>query len=169
MQQLLEKTAELTITDDDRIIIFSDLHVGNGKSLDDFKGNSDLLKAALRDYYYPQNYTLILNGDVEELHRYSLHEIRAHWTGLYAIFDTYFQQNRLYKIFGNHDSKLFSLFEAQKRYSLHESLNLKYILKPINSVDAGCTRRKVLMSCLPLAKKIVSALKDFSRVRCTRQ
>jgi len=126
MQQLLAKSAELTITDEDRIIIFSDLHVGNGKSLDDFKGNSDLLKAALRDYYNPQGYTLILNGDVEELHRYSLHEVRAHWTNLYVIFDTFFQQNRFYKIFGNHDSKLFSLFEPQKRYPLHESLNLKY-------------------------------------------
>ncbi len=126
MQQLCEKTEELELTDKDRIIIFSDLHVGDRKSLDDFKGNSELLKTTLLDYYFKQDYTLILNGDVEELHRYALHEIREQWTDLYAVFDKYYEQGRLYKLFGNHDSKLFSLFEAQLRYPLHESLKLKY-------------------------------------------
>ncbi len=126
MQQLSEKTEELQLTDKDRIIIFSDLHIGDRKSLDDFLGNSQLLATALEKYYYKKGYTLILNGDVEELHRYSLHEIRHQWQELYSLFDKFFEQNRLYKLFGNHDSKLFSLFEAQLRYPLHESLKLKY-------------------------------------------
>lgn len=126
MQQLCEKTEELNLSDDDKIVIFSDLHVGDRKSLDDFKGNSEILKTVLNDYYYEKGYTLILNGDVEELHRYSVHEIRKQWTDLYSIFDQFFDQGRLYKLFGNHDSKLFSLFEAQLRYPLYESLKLKY-------------------------------------------
>ena len=107
MQQLCDKTEELNLTDEDKIVIFSDLHVGDGKSLDDFKGNSDILKTALDEYYYKKGYTLILNGDVEELHRYSLHEIRKHWSELYSLFDKFFEHGKLYKLFGNHDSKLF--------------------------------------------------------------
>ena len=146
MQQLCEKTEELNLSDDDRIVIFSDLHVGDRKSLDDFKGNSEILKTVLNEYYFKKGYTLILNGDVEELHRYSLHEIRKQWTDLYSIFDRFFDQGRLYKLFGNHDSKLFSLFEAQLRYPLYESLKLKY--KDTNKSPNNMTSPISLLSCL---------------------
>jgi len=40
----------------------------------------------LEQHYLAQGYTLILNGDIEELLRFSLGEIGARWPDLYALF-----------------------------------------------------------------------------------
>jgi predicted phosphodiesterase len=126
LDDLFEKAQEITLDDTKRYIIFSDLHVGNGKSLDDFRPNAALFMAALKDYYYAKGFSLILNGDVEELHRYTLTEIRKAWTDLYNLIDTFEQENRLYKIFGNHDSRLFKLPFEPDRYKLYESIKFNY-------------------------------------------
>src|SRR6056297_964941 len=126
LEQLCEKTQDLTITDQDKLVIFSDLHIGDGRRRDDFRGNSELFSTALKDYYLKKGYTLILNGDVEELHRYSLHRIQKNWDQVYRIFDSFYNEGRFYKIFGNHDSKLFSFPDLHLRYPLYESLRLKY-------------------------------------------
>lgn len=126
LQQLCDKTSNVTITDDDAVIIFSDLHMGDKSSADDFLGNSKLFAAALREYYLKKGYSLILNGDVEELHRHPLHLIRKRWDEIYTIFDAFFEKGKFYKIFGNHDSKLFSFPDYPLRYPLYESLRLQY-------------------------------------------
>lgn len=125
LNDMFSKAREIPVNDSSRIIIFSDLHVGNRKSTDDFKRNSQLFLAALKDYYYKNNFTLILNGDVEELHRYTLPEVRKAWPELYGLFDEFRNDDRLIKLSGNHDSKLFNLPYEQK-YKLHESLKLLY-------------------------------------------
>ena len=126
LNQLCEKTEEIEITDTDKLVIFSDLHMGNRRSGDDFFNNSALFKKALQDYYLKKEYTLILNGDIEELHQYPLHLIRKRWDDVYKIFDSFYETGRLYKIFGNHDSKLFSFPDIPLRYPLHEALRLRY-------------------------------------------
>jgi len=126
LKQLCERTTEVSITDENHIVIFSDLHMGDRRASDDFFDNSMLFKRALREYYLEKNYTLVLNGDVEELHRYPLHLIRKRWDDVYAIFDAFYEKGRLYKIFGNHDSKLFSFPDLPLRYPLYESIKLNY-------------------------------------------
>ncbi|MFP4267626.1 MAG: metallophosphoesterase family protein [Spirochaetaceae bacterium] len=126
LQRLCSKTGSIDITDDDKIVIFSDLHIGKRNSRDDFMPNSDLFMKALTDYYLPEGYTLILNGDIEELHRYSLNEISEKWQDLYLIFDKFAEKGRFFKIFGNHDSKLFTLPREPVRYTLHEAVKLDY-------------------------------------------
>lgn len=46
--------------------------MGDGSVKDDFMYNSELFKAAIEGNYLKNNYTLILNGDVEELKRCAL-------------------------------------------------------------------------------------------------
>jgi len=107
IQDNLEKTyshsPELTIGRDDRFIILSDFHIGSGKSRDEFRRNADLVIRALRDWYLPEGYILILNGDIEELHRVSLRSISQRWTELYELFLEFKKGPGLYKIIGNHD------------------------------------------------------------------
>ncbi|MFO7850006.1 MAG: metallophosphoesterase family protein [Spirochaetia bacterium] len=126
LQRLCAKTGSINITDEDKIIVFSDLHVGERNSRDDFMPNSSLFLKTLTDYYLPKGYTLILNGDVEELHRYSLQEINDKWKDLYEVFDKFASRGRFYKIYGNHDSKLFTLPREPIRYHLHEAIKLEY-------------------------------------------
>jgi predicted phosphodiesterase len=88
-----------------RALIISDLHMGTGKN-DDLADNGELLISLLEDYYFPQGWHLVLNGDIEELQRYSLDRIKESWKRLYAVFDLFAGQNRLYKLIGNHDDEL---------------------------------------------------------------
>jgi UDP-2,3-diacylglucosamine pyrophosphatase LpxH len=126
LNELYQKAKDIPIDTSSRMVIFSDLHMGNGKNLDDFKPNADLFTAALADYYIPKGYTLILNGDIEELHRYTLREVRKAWSNLYDLFDQLYREDRLIKLMGNHDSKLFKLPGERLRYKLYESLRLLY-------------------------------------------
>jgi UDP-2,3-diacylglucosamine pyrophosphatase LpxH len=126
LQKLCNRTESRKITDGDKIVIFSDLHVGDRTKHDDFLVNSTLFMKALTDYYLAEEYSLYLNGDVEELHRFSLQEIRERWQDLYEVFDRFAEKGRLFKIFGNHDSKLFTLPREPLRYPLYEAAKLDY-------------------------------------------
>ena len=99
-----------------KVLILSDLHMGTGRR-DDLADNGELLINLLNDYYLKGGWYLILNGDIEELHRYSLDQIRERWPRLYRTFDLFAQSNRLFKIIGNHDEEL--LFKKSYPYSLH--------------------------------------------------
>ena len=77
LTRLLAETAALDITDSDKFIIISDLHMGNGGKLDDFRHNGGFVQYVLEHFYEKENYHLVLNGDIEELHRFSLKEISA--------------------------------------------------------------------------------------------
>ena len=72
LDRLLNESTTLDLKSQKRWAIFSDLHMGDGGSTDDFKRNSDLFATALKDFYLEKNHALILNGDVEELQRFQL-------------------------------------------------------------------------------------------------
>jgi len=126
LDQLCKKTSEIPIDDSQKLVIFSDLHMGKRNSSDDFLPNAQLFMTALREYYLKKGYTLVLNGDVEELHKHALHTIRESWEDVYRVFDEFYEDGRLYKIYGNHDSKLFSFPDLPMRYPLYESIRLTY-------------------------------------------
>jgi predicted phosphodiesterase len=111
-----------------RVLILSDLHMGCGKR-DDLAQNGALLANMLEYYYYPGGWHLALNGDVEELHRYSLNAIREQWPSLYRIFDLFAADNRLHKTLGNHDAEL--VFEKNYPYPLYNALRIESSVLPI--------------------------------------
>lgn len=123
---LFDESPIYDLTDGDCWVIFSDLHMGDGGSADDFKSNADIFQKALKDYYLKKKYSLILNGDVEELQRFSLKKIVKCWQPVYDIFIQFHQKTRLIKTIGNHDLELRVLKEKPFDLNLLESFRFKY-------------------------------------------
>jgi predicted phosphodiesterase len=112
---------EIDLRNGGKLLVVSDFHMGNGRR-DDFERNACLVGAILDKYYYEQGYTLVLNGDIEELLKCSLPSIRARWKNLYQVFDRFNGSGRLYKIIGNHDAEL--VLERSYPYALYESVTV---------------------------------------------
>lgn len=86
-----------------KYVMMSDIHLGNGSRADDFNRNTQILHDAL-DYYYNEGYTLILLGDVEELWQFEMPEItKIYDTALYEMMRKFGANQRLHRVFGNHD------------------------------------------------------------------
>jgi len=132
LNNLLETAPEIEMDDEDRFVIFSDLHIGGRRSRDDFLPNSAIFMTALEEYYLKKDYTLILNGDIEELQRVRLKTIRKKWPDLYELFGKFKEDHRLYKIIGNHDWDLLihkynnHFGKDDINYDLLPALKLKY-------------------------------------------
>lgn len=159
---LYNSASQLRLTDEDRYVIFSDLHMGTRGKRDEFKKNSSILLKALEEYYLPRQFTLVLNGDVEELQKFKLAKIQLKWAKAYDVFCAFRDSNRLVRILGNHDldviydkNYIFSneliesiifkyknnslfLFHGHQALYVHEkyhrqiSLLLRYVARPLN-------------------------------------
>ena len=123
---LLHKTPKQKITARDKFVIFSDLHLGNGTRRDDFKKNAALFTNVLRQYYHQKGFTLILNGDVEELQKFSQTKIHRIWRGVYELFGEFERTGRLHKIVGNHDHALKLLQDIPCHAPLIDALHFGY-------------------------------------------
>jgi predicted phosphodiesterase len=114
--------ATLDISGEGKALIISDLHMGTGRS-DDLSHNGELLISLLDEYYLRQGWYLVLNGDIEELQRHSLAQVRERWPRLYEIFDEFHRAGRLYKLLGNHDEDL--LFEKNYPYPVYNAVRIE--------------------------------------------
>lgn len=106
LQELYENAPVYPLDRYDPIVVFSDLHIGNGTERDDFRRNGELFRHILRTYYGEGDFTCILNGDIEELHRFTPRQVMAAWPDLFKQFRDLERRRRLFKIAGNHDSRL---------------------------------------------------------------
>jgi len=125
LNKLFKKTIEIKVNKRDKIVIFSDLHLGDGSNNDEFEKNSKLFKSILKKYYLQKNYKLVLNGDIEELQKFSLYKIMTRWGKIYDLFKKFDINNRLYKIIGNHDYDL-SLKKNKYDFKILQALKLNY-------------------------------------------
>lgn len=126
LERLLKSAREVSLERDTRVLILSDLHMGNGGRRDEFRRNSELIASMLSDYYLPARYGLVLNGDIEELFKFSLDEITAEWMGMYDLFEAFGRETFLLKTVGNHDSELVGLRHYRLADSLVESVRFSY-------------------------------------------
>jgi UDP-2,3-diacylglucosamine pyrophosphatase LpxH len=126
LQQLWNSSPILPLSKKDRIVIFSDLHMGDGGSRDDFRHNGELVEKVLRDHYLAAGYSLVLNGDIEELQRFRLPAILRQWADMYSLFDEFRAQTRLFKIVGNHDESLYSYADPDVWGTLLDGVRLEY-------------------------------------------
>jgi predicted phosphodiesterase len=117
----------IDISNGGKILILSDIHMGSGTRDDLSENNGEMIIRTLEDYYYKNGWILVLNGDIEELQRYSLDLIREKWAGLYKVFNLFAREKKLYKTVGNHDEQL--LF---KRYSSYP-----YPLYTVVKIETG--------------------------------
>ncbi len=106
-----------------RFVIFSDLHMGNGGTRDDFAPNGPAFQKILTNFYLPGEYDLILNGDIEELQKFQWEQIRRYWKPLYAVFEDFNRKGKLHKTVGNHDLIL-SGRNMDYPFQVHESLEI---------------------------------------------
>nr|AGS57569.1 Ser/Thr protein phosphatase family protein [uncultured bacterium] len=120
--------AALDISETGKVLVISDLHMGGGRG-DDLEHNGLLLRVILEQYYLENGWILVLNGDIEELQRYTLASIRKRWPEMYRIFDSFAAQGRLCKTLGNHDEAL--LFEKDYPYPLYNAVRIETPLAPV--------------------------------------
>jgi predicted phosphodiesterase len=120
--------AVMDISTGGKVLIISDFHMGVGRN-DDLAYNGPLVQKVLEDYYFKNGWILVLNGDIEELQRFSLDLIKEQWPGLYRVFDLFAAEGRLYKNIGNHDEDL--MFEKSYPYSLYNAIRIETGLIPI--------------------------------------
>jgi len=122
LQGLYDAAPRVALSPRDRLVVMSDLHMGDGGTQDDFRHNADLVQGALRDYYLAGGYTLVLNGDIEELQRFNLADVRARWTGIISLFHEFERRTALYKIVGNHDEGLWIVPDGVAGFPLRQAL-----------------------------------------------
>jgi len=146
ISKVFESAEEIPIDDTSRIILMSDVHRGDGSWADDFSKNQNLYFAALT-HYYNDSYTYIEIGDGDELWKNKkISDIIYVHSDAYWLLSKFFNEGRLYLIFGNHDmckkndkfvkNNLYQYFdEREKKYyplfeniKVHEGLVLRHIV-----------------------------------------
>jgi hypothetical protein len=105
-----------------RYVVLADLRMGDGGKKDELVGSKKALYAILGRWYLPQGYTLVLNGDVEDLRRFWIKDILAAWPEMYALFDAFSEKGRLRKIVGERDLSLLRL--RSYPYEVHHGFRL---------------------------------------------
>lgn len=121
LQSMIDRSPRFVLPP--KLVVFSDLHMGDGGKNDDFLPNADLFFQALT-HYRNEGHVLVLNGDIEELQRSSLPKIMRRHEKVYSLFDVFHSENRLYKTIGNHDQKLAVMKNVPYADVLYESFVL---------------------------------------------
>jgi metallophosphoesterase superfamily enzyme len=126
LERLLQKARSVTLNPSSKVLILSDLHMGNGGRRDEFRRNAELVRTMLGHYYLPEKYSLVLNGDVEELFKFPLESITEEWGDFYNLFLKFEHNGFFWKTYGNHDAELLEEKVYPLASSMVESLKFHY-------------------------------------------
>jgi UDP-2,3-diacylglucosamine pyrophosphatase LpxH len=126
LERLLTSAKAISLDSSSRVLILSDLHMGNGGRRDEFRRNAEIVQSMLQEYYLPEKYSLVLNGDVEELFKFSVDSIAERWGGIYDLFLEFEKNGFFWKTYGNHDSDLFEERNYKLSGYLLESIKFMY-------------------------------------------
>lgn len=98
-----QNALEIPFNNKSKFIIFSDTHRGDGSLSDEFTRNQNIFNFAL-NYYYEHEFTLIEAGDGDELWEHKNYSvvINAHLES-FNMLQRFHDDNRYYRIYGNHD------------------------------------------------------------------
>ncbi len=100
---VLKNAEELTITDQSRLIFFSDSHRGDRGRSDVFAGNEALFFYTLQHYYH-SGFTYVEVGDGDELWQNGRFEVvRRAYDRIFGLLHDFDLARRLYLIIGNHE------------------------------------------------------------------
>ena len=103
LSKVFNAAEEIQIDDNSKIIMFSDAHRGVNDWADDFGHNQHLLFHALQ-YYDKKGFTYIEMGDGDELwENRNFQDIRKSHSHIFWLMKKFFQDDRFYLIYGNHD------------------------------------------------------------------
>ena len=111
LTQAYQKARTVHFDAESKFIFFSDLHRGDDSVSDEFARNQIVLLHAL-EHYYQEGYTYVEVGDGDELWEYKdFKYIRQAHGDVFTSIKKFFDQDRLYMLYGNHNINL-----ADKRY-----------------------------------------------------
>ncbi len=98
------KTARrISFNDDSKFIVFSDCHRGDNSFADDFANNRNIYYHAL-SHYFKEDYTYCELGDGDELwENITFRSIFEAHQNVFELMRKFYEQNRLYRVLGNHD------------------------------------------------------------------
>jgi UDP-2,3-diacylglucosamine pyrophosphatase LpxH len=133
ISQVFKSAEQIPFDDCSNIVLMSDCHRGDGSQGDSFYKNKNIYLTAL-NHYYKRNYTYIEIGDGDELwENNNFSDILLIHKDVFLLLYKFYNKNRLYFIFGNHDiikkDKKFvknNLFPLFKNIKIHEGLILKH-------------------------------------------
>ncbi|MEZ4854715.1 serine/threonine protein phosphatase [Flavobacterium sp.] len=98
-----KEAKRISFTNNDKFILFSDCHRGDGSFADDFANNRNVYFHAL-SHYFNNNFTYIELGDGDELwENLFFNDIFEANKSVYKLIQKFFFSNRLHMIYGNHD------------------------------------------------------------------
>jgi UDP-2,3-diacylglucosamine pyrophosphatase LpxH len=128
ISEVFKSAEQIPFDDSSRFVLMSDCHRGDGSNADNFSKNQNLYFSALT-HYYKENYTYIEIGDGDELWENSkLSEIIEVHSDVFWLLSKFFNEGRLYLIFGNHDMvKKYSKFVKNNMYKYFDEHEKKYI------------------------------------------
>jgi hypothetical protein len=121
---LMNSAPESELGRNAKVLIVSDLHAGDGTDSDDFGVNEALFLDALESLYIRDGWTVVLNGDIENIRKSKYHKIVSAHAGLYERPSRLSCGGRLCKILGNHDLGL--LKRDDSPFPLHHALLLRH-------------------------------------------
>lgn len=165
LNHLLENTPAAVLTDDQKWVIFSDLHMGNGGNLDDFQPNGDFFHHILVRFYEKQQFKLILNGDIDELHRFSLNSILSRWEEIYSTFLRFHNSGSLVKLFGNHDYDLRLKRKQPLGIPVRETMTFSYKGNRIFIFHGHQAGSRLSKALLPLVGFTLRVLANTLRIK----
>ncbi|NTU58417.1 MAG: metallophosphoesterase [Chlorobiaceae bacterium] len=126
LERLMESARPVPIDNSSRVVVFSDLHMGDGSRKDEFLRNSELLETVLENHYLTKRFSLVLNGDIEELMKFTSRSIERGWGRFYDLFLRFRENGFFWKIYGNHDLGLLQEKGYRLMPWLVESIAFRY-------------------------------------------
>lgn len=103
-----DRLLRLNITkfEEEKLVIFSDIHRGLQDSANDFKNNNQLSYFKALEYYLDKDYALVHLGDIDELkENWSINKVLENNKIHLAKEGEFHQRNKYFRVFGNHDSQ----------------------------------------------------------------
>lgn len=132
ISQVLESSEEITFDDSSKIVLMSDCHRGDGSWADDFAKNQNLYFTALT-HYNNENYTYIELGDGDELwENKKISDIMGIHSDVFWLLSNFFNEGRLYFVFGNHDivkrnlKNFFEYYDERSKKNITLFENIKF-------------------------------------------
>lgn len=130
LSRLYHDAPRLRINESSKLVLMSDCHRGDGSNADDYMKNQNIAFHALRRYY-EEGFTYIELGDGDELweNRRFPDIAEAHGNTL-ELIKRFYDEGRLYMLYGNHDLCKRSEKWVRKNMSSYERKNQRVPLFP---------------------------------------
>jgi len=157
LSKVLESSEEISFDNSLKYILISDCHRGDNSWADDFAPNQNIFFHAL-NFYYDKGFTYIEIGDGDELwENRHFEDIREAHDHIFWKMSQFYEDHRLYLIWGNHNRKwknprkvkkyLYHYYEERKRKP-----GTKRLLKPL--FEGITVHEGLILRHSPTEKKI---------------